>query len=626
MSDPVQLKRTIEELLANQRDDLRLRDHLEGVRRDLALPGLTWFWGPELYRRNRVVFREFILAHFSDVERSDTWPQKRVPWTGHAARLESWLTDVRGHRDIMLARRLWRWKFAKERWGIDDAAWCRELRQQYQAARGAAAQGLVLDEFDDWFQLDEPTAHALYTTNRRCAKFLLKHLPMRFNFWGNEKREMWRQLIDAALQAHDDELAFALYRRQVDLKEWQRDIEQLAQKTSEPGRLNDELLKRHPEGWGLKLGDGILALLRHRGRDAMPYVRAKLDSIVGGWYGSEPDPFLALARERGWWDLWAAVVRAASNPKVFNTEVARVLDDKLLDEHTRVERLRALAGVSQEWNWPGVGFARVHSLQDDMAAQLYARYPKLIRGPFKPHIVPRWWQGGPRLLAAAQAAGDDELVDLLASRYVTRAGYAFAWNRAERDVVLKVASELAQALQTLREHDEALFARRAANILTQIPAFAIFNYDQLLRTNDLARLLFVRSFAAFLSLPEAVRDLIEGSEVHVQMLAYRVLAQPDARACQLAAACLDILLGTLLRPLHRKTRLAAFGALANAAQVDKESAARILGRAREATRLPDKKYPKEQLVGLIGQVLHAWPELRGPREQPVIHGLKEVAV
>jgi len=56
------VKRTIEELLAHQRDDLRLRDHLEGLRRDVAVPGLTWFWGPELYRRNRVVFREFILG------------------------------------------------------------------------------------------------------------------------------------------------------------------------------------------------------------------------------------------------------------------------------------------------------------------------------------------------------------------------------------------------------------------------------------------------------------------------------------------------------------------------------------------------------------------------------------
>ena len=107
------------------------------------------------------------------------------------------------------------------------------------------------------------------------------------------------------------------------------------------------------------------------------------------------------------------------------------------------------------------------------------------------------------------------------------------------------------------------------------------------------------------------------------MLAYRVLAQDDDRARRLAADMLDILLGTLLRPLHRKTRLAAFGALANAAKADATAAARVLRRARDALRLPDTKYPKEQLVGLIGGILHTWPELRGPRERPVVYGLQE---
>ena len=106
-------------------------------------------------------------------------------------------------------------------------------------------------------------------------------------------------------------------------------------------------------------------------------------------------------------------------------------------------------------------------------------------------------------------------------------------------------------------------------------------------------------------------------------LGYRVLAQDDDRARQSAVDVLEILLGTLLRPLHRKTRMAAFGALANAARADQTAAARVLRRAREALRLPDTRYPKEQLIGLIGAILHAWPALRGPRERPVVFGLQE---
>ena len=138
------------------------------------------------------------------------------------------------------------------------------------------------------------------------------------------------------------------------------------------------------------------------------------------------------------------------------------------------------------------------------------------------------------MLAAAQDALDHELIDLLASRYVTRAGYEDAWNRDQQDTILRGARELAASFEALRARSEAAFARRAANILTQVPAFVIHNFHQLLRTNDLARLLFVRSFAAFLAAPAAICDLIEGSEVHVQMLAYRVLAQDDDRARKVA--------------------------------------------------------------------------------------------
>ena len=101
-------------------------------------------------------------------------------------------------------------------------------------------------------------------------------------------------------------------------------------------------------------------------------------------------------------------------------------------------------------------------------------------------------------------------------------------------------------------------------------------------------------------------------------LAYRVLAQDDPRARVAAAANLDILIGTLLRPVQRKTRLPAFGALLNAA-TNEENGRRILVKAREAMDLPDKKYPKEQLIGLIGQLLYRWPDLRESAEHPVIY-------
>jgi len=117
-----------------------------------------------------------------------------------------------------------------------------------------------------------------------------------------------------------------------------------------------------------------------------------------------------------------------------------------------------------------------------------------------------------------------------------------------------------------------------------------------------------------------VRDLVEGSEIHVMALAYRVLGLDDERARAQALDNLDLLLGTLLRPLQRKTRLLAFRALDNAA-TSSAGAARVVARARDALRLPDIRYPKEALVGLIGKLLARHPHLAAPEERPVIYGL-----
>jgi hypothetical protein len=199
------------------------------------------------------------------------------------------------------------------------------------------------------------------------------------------------------------------------------------------------------------------------------------------------------------------------------------------------------------------------------------------------------------------------------------------WRSGQADKVVETANELGDRYEALRQTAPEQFARRAANVLTQVPAYSIWHYDNLLKSNKLARLLFVRSFDSYLAAPRAVGDLVEGSDIHVMMLAYSILALDDDRARSLALAHLDLLLGTLFRALHRKTRLPAFRALANAAKADPAAAARILARVREAFKLPDKKYPKEQLAGLAAAILHARPELQSAHERPVIYRHAEEA-
>jgi hypothetical protein len=118
-----------------------------------------------------------------------------------------------------------------------------------------------------------------------------------------------------------------------------------------------------------------------------------------------------------------------------------------------------------------------------------------------------------------------------------------------------------------------------------------------------------------------VRDLLESPQIHVQLLAFRILGQDDPRAAAIAAEHVDLLQATLLRKLHAKSRKLAFAALRAAASHDETTARQLLVRMRDALGLPEKRYPTEELVGLIGFVLQRWPALRNGREQPVIYGL-----
>ena len=212
------------------------------------------------------------------------------------------------------------------------------------------------------------------------------------------------------------------------------------------------------------------------------------------------------------------------------------------------------------------------------------------------------------------AAKEDDLLDHVAARIATRVSNRWAPKNRK---LLAEADRLADYYDALKV-DDVRFCRRAASVLNRIPAFTIHNYNQLIRDNRLARLLFARSAPAYLADARSVRDLVEAAEIHVMALAYRTLGLDDERARVLAAENLSLLLGTLLRPLHRSTRMLAFRALANAANT-RENATRVLAKAKEALDLPDEKYPKEALLGLIGALIERWPELRGPREMPVVY-------
>lgn len=617
---PKELESTIRSLFRQPIADAELRQKLDQLATDeISFSGFTWLFGPDLYRRNRVLFRPFILSRFSTFMTLPKWRVEAIPWKGEKANiLEAWLAEVDRNDDADLFRRLYDWKLrARFDWRKRDARAqeiATDLQARFQSAGSPARRQTVLRKFDLWFDLDEGPACALYAVDPPAAgPFILRRLR---SGWlsGAPKRVLWIRLLHLADQRKDESFRWKLYRRQVPIADWTKECLALCDRVRDSSELGMELERRHPEGWNMNLADSFYQLVQRRGRDVFPYVMRHLRQVWGGWlmrgsYGKMAD----YARDKGWWDLWSALIRICSQASEFNKEVLALVDSTALSEKDVINRLLALAGVSREWNWAGFGIAAVHQLEEPVALRLYERFPDLLRGPYKLHVQGHFWgQSYPKLLDRFISAGDEEMVDLLASRIVTRSG---RWGQAQK--MLADAEKLAGYYAALKT-DEAIFSRRAANVLGQVPAYSIHQYHALVRENRLARLLFERSAASYLADPRSLADLVEGSEIHVMALAYRALALDDDRARAQASAHLGLLCGTLLRPMHRATRTLAFGALANAAN-SPETAKMILERAKDALSLPDIRYPKERLLGLIARIIHRWPELRGPREQPVVY-------
>lgn len=623
---PRELEQSIRLLLQQPMADAALREQLEKLAADeISFSGFTWLFGPELYRRNRILFRPFLISRFSSYLILPKWKTEAVRWKGDKAKiLEAWLAEVDKNDDADLFRKLYEWKLSEIfDWRKRDARAQQimtDLLARFGTVATPAQRQTVLRKFDLWFSLDEETACRLYERDPRAAgSFILRRLPS--GWLGGDKRKIWSRLLALGDQRKDEDFRWRLYRRQVPLTEWTAECLSLCGSLRDAGELCRALEKRHPEGWGLNLAESFYQIVQKRGRDVFPYVIRHLNQVWRGWLGRGSYGKIAdYAREQGWWDLWSALIRACSSGKEFNKQVETLLDNQTPPEEITIERLLALAGASREWNWPGLGITTVHQLEESVALALYNRFPDLLRGAYRLHVQANvWGQNYTKLMTHFISVGDEDMIDHLASRIITRFG---RWGNSTK--LLEDADRLADYYAALKAN-EAEFSRRAANVLGRIPAFTIWRYGPLIKENRLARLLFERSAASYLADPSSLADLVEAGEIHVMSLAYRALGLEDNRAKEQAARHLPLLLGTLLRPLQRDTRTLAFGALANAANT-KESAQLILGRAKDALNLPDFRYPKERLLGLIASILQRWPELRAEAEQPVVfergsHGL-----
>ena len=106
---PKEIEQSIRSLLQRPMADAELREQLEKLAAaEISFSGFTWLFGPELYRRNRVLFRPFILSRFSTYMTLPKWKVQAIHWNGDKAKiLDAWLEEADKNDDSDLFRRLY---------------------------------------------------------------------------------------------------------------------------------------------------------------------------------------------------------------------------------------------------------------------------------------------------------------------------------------------------------------------------------------------------------------------------------------------------------------------------------------------------------------------------------------
>jgi len=180
---PKELEQATRSLLQRPLADAELREQLEQLAAaEISFSGFTWLFGPELYRRNRILFRPFILSRFSTYVTLPKWKVQVISWKCDKARiLDSWLAEVDKNDDADLFRRLYEWKLSGQfDWRKRDARAkhiIADLQARFQSTGTPARRQILLRKFDLWFELDEASACAVYSADPAAAgPYVLRRL------------------------------------------------------------------------------------------------------------------------------------------------------------------------------------------------------------------------------------------------------------------------------------------------------------------------------------------------------------------------------------------------------------------------------------------------------------------
>ncbi len=605
-TQPQDLYFQLSALLQSDRSDEELNDALLELSKVWWFPAFCYLYGPILYRRNREQFRPLLLSHF-DTASLDSDGKAYDPWQGsEAAELQAWLEAADEFDDVRMFALLYAWRCRSLPTQVRAEQWRKDLIARFGAAESTEARAVVLSKLSGLEKLDEPTAFQLYRWEPALTPtFIKQHLPAT----GGTHSCYWAQLSALIRKQGDHDFFFAVYRRTVENDQWARDVDLLADRFSDEDELIKQLLLRHPDEQRKNVSSVLYGLLRKCGDAVVPYALAVVQRSVFG-LGAEParhNDLIRLADDKNWLQLWASLIWATGRPTEVDREVRRLAFDRRRNETAVTERLCVLARLAR----PGEKFSDNRAaVSDETAVKLYERFPLHLRRLFRSHlrIGPT---GYARLASAVVAAKDEPMSDYLTSLVIC-VDFQMEWARRE---VVPMIDVLTPQYEKLLNQPEA-FARRAASVLGFIAegAIPVSAIRSGFRANRLANLFFGRDPSDYLSNPDALRDLLESPNPHVQTLAFQSLETNDERARDIGGSNLDLLGATLLTNLPRKARRRALAAIENVCQLAR-NAEKMLPALRQATDIPDRIFSRNEIIALVGRLLCRHPELQKQKEQ-----------
>jgi hypothetical protein len=493
-------------------------------------------WAPALYERDGVFFENFLIRNLD---------RRAAPVIyGLLPRIEA------NGQDALFARLYGR---------ITSAAdWDRQIAMLAASnqADDIVLRAITRREGSRWWTLTEETAVALYQRNPVIFSEYLQA-----NLHRSHSGQRYAKLYMVAEAQHDDDLCWKIactFSTQVNWKtlaekflEADLPLETVTARLAKlptDDRANADIFKLR------------VSLLERYGDAIWPFLSSYLTIHISP---ERVDTLLNTVRKLDREDLAREIIFKTASSKTWNQMLHDALKSGLTGDALTIALMQLIPPTVQN-TWQRL------VLTPETALELYRHIPQLART----FIDQFGYADTIELFQAAEANHDEEMLDLLTYKLVVEHNHAYHWR--DRNGSQPIFG-LAQArLDRLYAESAQTYVDHAANILSRVRAFAIWNVQWLAEHQPLFKYLKDEHHEAWRASANGIRELLESPNIHIQILGLEILSAGGPEAAERVMENLAMFRTMLLSRMRRATKKMALACLTRAMEHKTVYAVQIL--------------------------------------------------